>query len=46
MKKQKSNKNKRVKDKDKDIEHFCQSVNTILTKINERCAPKARRETA
>jgi len=51
MKKQKNIKNKRVKDKekdkekDKDIEHFCQSVNTILTKINERCAPKARRET-
>ncbi len=46
MKKQKSTKNKRGKDKDKDIEHFCQSVNNILTKINERCGPKARRETA
>ena len=44
MKKQKSSPKKRFQDK--DIEHFCQSVNTILTKINERCASKARRETA
>ena len=44
MKKQKRSKNKNFQDK--DIEHFCQSVKTILTKINERCAPKSRRETA
>ncbi|MEW6714481.1 MAG: hypothetical protein AB1306_05260 [Nitrospirota bacterium] len=44
MKKKKSTKNKRFQDK--DIEHFCESVKTILTKINDRCAPRQRRETA
>lgn len=44
MKKQKRSKNKRFKDK--DIEHFCESVKTILSKINERCGPRPSRETA
>ena len=44
MKKKKSTKSKRFKDQ--DIEHFCQSVKTILTKINERCGPRQSRETA